>query len=454
MATLPNEVLDIIVDSVVEDLSSCSVFSVTLAHQLKTLLRAIALVSRYLRDRAQRHLFVEIRLHALQRYNRDSKGVSSRIDRSLSIFDDNPRLLGYPRSLVITDPHWDSGFSPYFLSVALPFFTDKLRKIEHLELSLHHQCRWITLPRQLQDGIVRLLEGSSLKSLKIQQFGLPLELVEILPPSLEALHANAYIEPDPAFASRYIQTRTSRRSRRAASPAHLEVRLQGNNPVEGWIPGQADAFFQSVKSLHVEITSTAQFTTFMSRMPETLTHLSLRHKGIPYGTSTIALILSSLSRCSQRKTPGHRFGDYVVLQPVNIPFMPCLEELNVSVAVESAKDACFPAMAVMIAEAYITPAHASICVFQLVIEWKSLKAHIGRLVPNDVFARLDDLLSDPSKLASLREVEIGLRPGYFGWVDYELARQRREKFESEALEAFPRTIERVDSFSVTVFDPA
>jgi hypothetical protein len=290
MASLPNEVLDVIVDSAVDDLSPCSVFGVTLTHELVTLLRAIALVSRYLREGAQRHLFVEIRLHALQRYKRDEDGISSRMDRSLSIFDDNPRLLGYPRSLVITDRHWDSGFSPYFLSVTLPFFIQNLRKLEHLHLSLGHQCRWRTLPNLLQDGVVGLLIGNTLKSLRVQRFGLPKESVDVLPSSLEALHVDAFVEPDPLFASKYIQPRTSSHPS-VASPPHLEVGWPASGLLEAWVPSQADVFFQPIKSLDVKVVATTAFFTFMRRLPETLTHLSLRHRATLDGTSNQSTIL-------------------------------------------------------------------------------------------------------------------------------------------------------------------
>jgi hypothetical protein len=148
MGTLPIEILDLIIDAAVEGTSTRTVFGVTFAPELIPLLKSIALVCHRFRERAQRHLFHEIRLHPSVILD---DPVAT--ERSLSIFEDNPRLLVYPRSLLIMDPDSErvrvshSAFSQYFLSVLFPFFTNKLRNLDHLCISLKVPHHWPKVPR-------------------------------------------------------------------------------------------------------------------------------------------------------------------------------------------------------------------------------------------------------------------------------------------------------------------
>jgi hypothetical protein len=276
MSIFPNEILDLIIDAAVEGLSTRTVFGVTFTPELVALLKEIAL-SRSLRESAQRHLFQEIRLYAsviLDEYNEPAP-----MERSLSIFEENPQLLTYPRSLTIMDPERanvkPTVFSPHFLSVMFPFFINKLRNLDHLCVSPNTYYPWEMVPSSFRDGLLRCITGNRLKSLTIRQFGLPLDLVTVFPPTLEALDITANVPPDnPSLAAMNIKPG----SLHCVRPSHIVIGWL--TETGAWIQKQADDFFTQIKSLEIKVTHIPSLATFLICMTaHKLTHLSLLHQG-------------------------------------------------------------------------------------------------------------------------------------------------------------------------------
>ncbi|KAH6918208.1 hypothetical protein BKA70DRAFT_1246554 [Coprinopsis sp. MPI-PUGE-AT-0042] len=435
----PNEILDAIVDSAFQDLSTPTVFGVTFTIELVTLLKEVALTSRYLRERAQRYLFLEIRLHPFKRRNREYEDdVPQTVD--LSIFQNNPRLLEYPRSLaiIVQARDWRSEFSPHFLSVAFPFFANNLRKLAHLDIHLNHHRQWTSLPSECQDSIVKCLKDNSLRSLKLRRLSLPERFDGILPSTLKACHFGVYAEDDPTFAEKYIEPRRNTGSDQAntVSPIHLKISSLSDDPMLSWVPSQANTFFQRIKYLEVGVRSIIAFAAFMNRIPNALTHLSLLHRDD-------ARVL-------------HR--QHSALQSTTLPSMPYLKVLMVSITIKYERSIRCPDYVAMIARDYISLAYTSIHAFHLTIEWKSSPGIHGPPGPAarylertpDGFARLDDLLSDRSSLGSLREVKLDIRPAY--QIGGGLISELQARIQGEALEVFHKTINRVDSFSVMTAD--
>jgi hypothetical protein len=144
------------------------------------------------------------------------------------------------------------------------------------------------------------------------------------------------------------------------------------------------------------------------------------------------------------------------LQVVTLPFMPCLEELKVTVIIKTYGAVACPVEAVAIAGRYVVAAFRLIHAFRLRIEWEtSQRSPAGRFLPEetrDAFHRLDALLSDKGLLENLKEVEIDFRPVDVGDGDLEneIAGGLGNKIRSEVLEGLPRTVERVDTVSVTI----
>lgn len=142
---------------------------------------------------------------------------------------------------------------------------------------------------------------------------------------------------------------------------------------------------------------------------------------------------------------------------VTLPDMPCLEELRVSITVDSQWVAGGSPLAAMVAGDYITPAFSSISVFRLILEWKlsaqcledSAADRFVVRTPNG-FGRLVDLLSNKRLLTSLREVELDFRPSCFGagQIEEELAGNLRNRLRREAVEVFHAAVERVEMFSM------
>jgi hypothetical protein len=280
MTTLPNEILDGIVDAAVEGLSTRTVFRIIFTPELVTLLKEIALVSHHLRESAQRHLFQGIRLSPSLIW--DEHGRPATRDTSLSIFENNPRLLAYPRSLAIVDTKRarvvQPAFSPHFLSVTFPFFTSRLRNLDHLCVSTEAYYHWErTVPSDFKDALVGCITGNNLKSLTIRRFSLPLDLVKILPPTLEALHIGATVSAsDGGFAAKYIKPEHLNVAN-TARPFHMACALLSGQ----WIPSQGNDLFTRIKSLHIDIMTIASPASFLSRMAaDKLTHLSFRHQAI------------------------------------------------------------------------------------------------------------------------------------------------------------------------------
>ncbi|KAH6918200.1 hypothetical protein BKA70DRAFT_1416207 [Coprinopsis sp. MPI-PUGE-AT-0042] len=435
----PNEILDAIVDSAVENLSTRSVFDLTFTPQLVALLKQVALTSNYLRQRAQRYLFLEIRLHPFQKHKGGHEDyLPSMLDRFLSIFQDNPQLLEYPRSLAIMahPEHWTSKFPPHFLSVVLPFFTNSLQQLDHLRIHVDFPSRWPGYPPEFKDAIVHCIKGNRLKSFKLRRLSLPKDFVYVLPSTLEACDIGVHAEDDPSFTAKYVKPQRTRGSDQAHSvkPAHLRISWLLEPP--GWVQSQKDTFFQRVTSLNVGVVAIPTFTALMDRIPNTLTHLSLRH------CESIQLLQDQ-----------HNALHETTFRPT-----PYLHELEVSVQIEeSSRVVTCPSQAAMIAADYISPAYASIRVFRLTIEWRSFQ-ELGEPRANRYmeraaggFARLDDLLSDRSVLPSLNEVYFDIRPNFpeADWISDEQARELGGQIRSDALEVFHKTVDRVNTFGIT-----
>ncbi|KAH6918202.1 hypothetical protein BKA70DRAFT_10880 [Coprinopsis sp. MPI-PUGE-AT-0042] len=430
LPVFPNETLDAIVDCAVDNFSTHSVFGVAFTPQLVPLLKNVALVSQFLRDRAQRYLFLEIRLDPFKNHQGGYDSCAPRI-LDLTIFQSHPQLLEYPRSLVMMlhSEYWTGEFPQYFLSVLLPFFSGNLGKLDHLHIHLDHQGSWIRIPNQFQDAIIRSIKRNQLKSIKLPQLGLPKDFFGLLPSTLEACDIGGLTGHDPLFALKHIGPRYKRGLDQASSarPTHLTIRRLLEPPER--LLSQVDTFFQRVTSLDVGVVTITMFATYMERIPNTLTRLLLRHN-------------ESIS-VSQ--------AQHISLQELTFRLLPYLHELQVSVEIdESDRVVTCPSQAAMIAGDYLSPAYTSIRVFRLMIKWTS-SSPADRYLKRTAggFARLDDLLSDKSLLGSLVEVELDIRPVCSGIrrIAEEQVRLRRE-----ALEVFHKTIDRVDTFCVKTSD--
>jgi hypothetical protein len=449
MATLPIEILDLIVDAAVEGSSSRTVFGVTFTPELVKLLKDIALISHHLRKRAQRYLFQEIRLRPSVLLDKHNEIAAA--ERSLSIFEDNPRLLEYSRSLAIVDPRHAGvkpSLSPHFVSVLFPFFANNLRNLHHLSFATkgHYYYDWTATPSEFQDSLIRCISSNSLKSLMIHQFGLPREFVGVLPPTLEALDIASDGRADPEFTAKYI-------NQGSKHPADLSIRSTGR---PGWFVNQGPEFFSRVKSLEINGMIIAYLAIFLRRSAaHTLTHLSLRHQEHVSGRSSHAPPVDKFKSLMKLYITGFQ-AKRAISRWVNLPFMPCLEELKVSITATPNLPIACPAEAVTLAGGYIVPGFRRIHTFRLRIEWKSSqRSPAGRFLPEetrDAFGRLDTLLSDRGLLENLKEVEIDLRPVDVGdgHLENELAGGLRSKTCSEVLEGLHRTVERVGIFSATM----
>jgi hypothetical protein len=277
MTTLPIEILDLILDTAVEGMGIRSVFGVTFTPELVTLLQEIALVSHHLRERAQRHLFQEIRLYASVILDDHNDPVV--MEKLLSIFEENPKILTYPRSLSIVDPEHararHSVFSPHFLSVMFPFFINKLRNLDHFCFSPKVDYYWTGVPSNVWDALVGCIRGNRLKSITIRNFDLPRDLGTFFPSTLEALNIGAYVRNDnPSLAAKNINPGNCHRAR----PTHIVVGFLSEDKT--WISSQADDLFTRIKSLDITVLDVPSLATFLGRMvAHKLTHLSLHSQG-------------------------------------------------------------------------------------------------------------------------------------------------------------------------------
>jgi hypothetical protein len=345
MASLPIEILDLIVGAAVEDTSTRTVFGVTFAPELVALLKAVALVCHQFRERAQRHLFHEIRLDP---FGTICNPVAT--ERPLSIFEDNPRLLTYPRSLAVACPE-RVGFRQselHFPSVTIfRFFASKLRNLDHLCISFRVSFHWPKVPSKFKDTLVRCITENRLKTLTIRRLSLPQDLVKIFPPNLEALDIEGDVtSEDSGFTAKYVKARSSNPT---ARPTHIAI--SGS-----WLSKQADDLFTRLKSLNIKVSGIPSLATILSSMSAyRLTNLSLRHQEKKVGTPFHPLSMNEfkmLIKISMKALRARIRG----LQSATLPFMPCLEELNITVIVETHEADTCPVEAVAIAGAYIVPA--------------------------------------------------------------------------------------------------
>ncbi|KAH6915886.1 hypothetical protein BKA70DRAFT_1501173 [Coprinopsis sp. MPI-PUGE-AT-0042] len=349
----PNEILDHIVDSAADMLSIRSVFGVKNTADLVELLKNVALACRHLRERAQRHLFTEIRLLPFKAHKKGEEGYTpSTWDSFLSIFKDNPQLLDYPHSLDIDLQRYDwAGDLPlHFLSAVVPFFVN-LRSLEHVSIYLAWKRRWVDLPREFQDAIANLLKGNNdnSKSFKLANIHLPKQFSDLLPHKLEACSLGICLEDDPVSLAKYIETWDTATPAHGVSPIYLEIVSLHGDKSFWWTQSQPDTFFQRIRYLDIGIRKIAEFEKLMNRVPGTLTHLSLRHR----------VDARSLSL------------QHSALQATTLRCFPKLKELGIRIKVLLEPNCAItcPVQAAMIAGDYANTAYASIRVFRLTIQW-------------------------------------------------------------------------------------
>ncbi|KAH6908362.1 hypothetical protein BKA70DRAFT_267575 [Coprinopsis sp. MPI-PUGE-AT-0042] len=449
ISTLPGEILDAIVDSAAETFSTRSPFGVKTTPELVNLLKNVALSSHHLRERAQRHLFLQIRLEPFRWHRaRKLEYIPSTWDDLMSIFNDNPRLLDYPRLLVIMPGQKDrnqSGLHPHFVSVVLPFFANRLRRLNYLQLLCFGRRRWSTLPDELQDSILGSLRGNNLKGFKVQGLILPAEFLEILPSTLEACHLGLDMEVDLNFAAKYIKPRARTDNATVqvniVSPRYLRIEwMRPTDTPWGWIHNQAESVFRCVTSLDVEIKDFRRPSAFMERIPGTLVRLTLRHVEV---RNVLAIRHSTLQQTPFRHLPN-------------------LKELNVFIVVTECRTVTCPVQAALVAGDYAW-AFTSVSIFRLSLGWKIIEPNFNALqdmewppmepfIPQtaDGFGRLDDILSDRSVLSSLKEVKINVEPKHHGpfKMRQEKVKDLQDLIWREAMMVFHKTSSRVHTFSL------
>ncbi|KAH6900843.1 hypothetical protein BKA70DRAFT_1312717 [Coprinopsis sp. MPI-PUGE-AT-0042] len=443
LPAFPNEILDAIIESAAEALSSPSPYGATTSPALVVLLKSVALTSHHLCHRAQRHLFMNIHLHPFPRNSRmEVQYQPTILDEFMSIFRVNPRLLQYPRSLTVTAEVEQRPMKTavqletHFLSVVFPFFAKSLRQLEHVYLLLDRGRLWTGLPHDFQDAIINCLQSSDLRSVQLMHLTLPRDFARVLPATLRACFIGCAVEDDPAFTSKYVDPQIHVRQGSTVSPTTLSVILQRKS--QSWAQSQDDTFFRRVSALRLEIGDMEALQPIIDRVPATLTHLSLEHKNSGYALRSFHLALNEMS----------------------LRHMPHLEELEVVVYVkDSWKFVCSP-HAIRLAERYIADGYASIRVLRLAIVWRSHPSLLLRegeestkqslTRSDDGFARLDDRLSDASKFSSLQYVEIKVRPKITGRtpLPQDVIKRHRDRLRREVLNVFHKTAKRVADFSV------
>ncbi|KAH6908363.1 hypothetical protein BKA70DRAFT_1400486 [Coprinopsis sp. MPI-PUGE-AT-0042] len=438
--TLPNEILDAIIDSAVESLSTRSFFGpgVETTPELVVLLKNVALTSFHLRERAQRYLFQKIRLRPFLRSEEGpAKYVPSTMDAFLSIFEENPKLLEYPRSLVIMPEDEDRNRGDlhlHFFSVLVPFFTSRLGKLDYFVLQLDWRRQWSTLPEKLQDCIVRCLKENDLKGFEVQGFILPENFVQILPSTLHACRIGLLaVEDDSTLVTNQTGT---------ASPRYLRIDKMPKDRYFGWIQSQADSFFQRLTSLDVGIEDLAGLNALLDRIPYTLSRLSLRYANL---SNSLQVLHHDLQQTSCRH-------------------MPYLKKLHVYVEPMFCRVVTCPVPAALVVGDHVA-AYPSISIFELTVLWWwlpypdppiSLQNTQGfpeqRFLDRtaDGFGRLDDLLADRGTLGALKEVKINLEPKTYGSVRMEQKKieELQDRIRREAMEVFHRTSSCVNTFSL------
>jgi hypothetical protein len=162
-----------------------------------------------------------------------------------------------------------------------------------------------------------------------------------------------------------------------------------------------------------------------------------------------------LTKTSMKDLQIHQYA----LQSVAFPSLPHLEELKLTITVESEGDVAWPVIAGRIAAGYIVPAFGSIFSLRLGIGWKGSRNAkedypAGQVLlqrMRDAFAHLDGVLMDETLFRSLKEVEINFSPT-FTWnstMEDGEARDLQMRIRSKAVEMFHSTIERLHTFAVT-----
>jgi hypothetical protein len=208
---------------------------------------------------------------------------SSSWDGFLSIFKVNPHLLNHPRSLIIEvqEALWGKRrnpkltFSPHFFSAVLRFLVDNLCGLEHLDISLDGRANWTDLQGEFQDITVDCLRGkrNNLKSLRVHRIGLPREFGLFLPSTLKACSLGVPLENDPAAVPRPTDAWDVAD---AASPVYLEILSRDSNSCQ-WVQSQKDSFFRRLSYLDIGTMSLSKLEELKDRIPDTFTHLCVRH---------------------------------------------------------------------------------------------------------------------------------------------------------------------------------
>ncbi|KAH6909588.1 hypothetical protein BKA70DRAFT_1221813 [Coprinopsis sp. MPI-PUGE-AT-0042] len=363
------------------------------------------------------------------------------LDEFMSIFRVNPRSLTVTAEVEQRPMKTAVQLETHFLSVVFPFFAKSLRQLEHVYLLLDRGRLWTGLPHDFQDAITNCLQSNDLRSVQLMHLTLPRDFARVLPATLRACFIGCAVEDDPAFTSKYVDPQIHVRQGSTVSPTTLSVILQRKS--QSWAQSQDDTFFRRVSALRLEIGDMEALQSIIDRVPATLTHLSLEHKNSGYGKSSNLI-----------------FSFHLALNEMSLRHMPHLEELEVVVYVkDSWKFVCSP-HAIRLAERYIADGYASIRVLRLAIVWRSHPSLLLRegeestkqslTRSDDGFARLDDRLSDASKFSSLQYVEIKVRPKITGRtpLPQDVIKRHRDRLRREVLNVFHKTAKRVADFSV------
>ncbi|KAH6918206.1 hypothetical protein BKA70DRAFT_1246552 [Coprinopsis sp. MPI-PUGE-AT-0042] len=300
----PNEILDLVIESAAEIFGIRDPYGVKTTPELVKLLKNAALTSHHLCQRAQRHLFHKIRLYPFIGRREGEEGyVPSTWDAFIEIFEENPRLLQYPRSFSITLEYEDraSDLPSHFLSVVLPFLTRNLWLLEHVFLHISWRSSWTWLPCELQDAIVECIKENRLKSITVRHLMLPRQFVHILPSTLRTCTIGVGVKDDPTFSVMFLETTGNRVAPGAVSPTRLRISPMHGNQHPGWVQSQKDTFFRWVSILDLGVKDPQVFNDFMARMPDTLTHLTLLHNNTVHSKS---LIHNSSYQCTNSILQG------------------------------------------------------------------------------------------------------------------------------------------------------
>ncbi|KAH6909589.1 hypothetical protein BKA70DRAFT_1276591, partial [Coprinopsis sp. MPI-PUGE-AT-0042] len=379
-----------------------SPYGVTTTPALVALLKSVALTSHHLCRRAQRHLFMNIRLHPFPRNRRtDAQYQPSILDEFMSIFKANPRLLQYPRLLAITTENRSTATTIerpaiewgnwHFLTVRLSILRQQPAETGACILASGSGARMEKPPLYVPRCHNHCLQGNELKSFSLKHLSLPRDFVRVLPSTLNACSIGVAVDDDPDFACKHIRTPNNGRQQTTCEP--------NGSAAEGkptWAHKQEDAFFEQISYLQLGIGDLSAFESIMDH--------SFRH-------------------------------------------MPHLEELRVIV---SRRDYWQIAFSFPVSNSGGRPrcgmhTHPS-RIFRLVIKWRVHPSSLLREGEGsserflqrspDGFACLDDQLSDERKFNSLEHVELSFEPRLTDTTPLlqEVARVHKDHLRKEAME--------------------